>query len=315
MGSGPYEWGALVPPTLPAGMAFNRNTGVLSGTPTQAGTFELVMGVTDLFIPPSTPNNYQRPYVRRTVSLIIYPIATQSVRIVPGYINRGEVGVDFEQQLLAAAGNRELPFGPYHWHVSSGSLPPGIVLDSATGRLSGRPTQAGTFPVSLSLEDCRGQAGGTTCRNAAVRDTLESHFYIRPGAVSAISGVPSTGQLAVTFVSQGGLGQVRNRCSSSSASAPSYLYPSDARDYATLNLQATITSPNVSTAISYLWETENGTTIGPSNSLSVGAGQSVSTPVQGWRVPGLGTYNLRLRIMSPEAVTVSIPVRFVSLCS
>ncbi len=58
-----------------------------------------------------------------------------------------EVGVEFHLLLHAVGG---IP--PYVWSVASGDLPEGITL-SADGLLSGRPTKAGGFTVTLKLED------------------------------------------------------------------------------------------------------------------------------------------------------------------
>jgi hypothetical protein len=42
---------------------------------------------------------------------------------------------------------------PYQWSIVSGSLPPGLQLNASTGVLSGRATQAGTFPFSAQGRD------------------------------------------------------------------------------------------------------------------------------------------------------------------
>ena len=42
---------------------------------------------------------------------------------------------------------------PYQWSIVSGSLPPGLQLNATTGVLSGRATQAGTFPFSALGKD------------------------------------------------------------------------------------------------------------------------------------------------------------------
>ena len=50
---------------------------------------------------------------------------------------------------------------PYTWGVTSGSLPPGLFLDPATGAITGTPTRAGTFPFSARVT-ATGAPVGTT---------------------------------------------------------------------------------------------------------------------------------------------------------
>jgi hypothetical protein len=46
----------------------------------------------------------------------------------------------------------------YCWDVVSGSLPPGLGLDSFTGEITGKPTRAGTHAFTLRLRDCDEQS-------------------------------------------------------------------------------------------------------------------------------------------------------------
>jgi hypothetical protein len=53
------------------------------------------------------------------------------------------------QQTLAARGG--VPF--YDWRVTSGSLPPGLVLNRFTGAVTGTPTAAGSYTFTVELRD------------------------------------------------------------------------------------------------------------------------------------------------------------------
>lgn len=59
--------------------------------------------------------------------------------------------------VLSVSGGR----APYEFAVSTGQLPPGLSLGAATGALSGSPTQAGSFPFTISV---RGQDPGSGSR-------------------------------------------------------------------------------------------------------------------------------------------------------
>src|SRR6185437_5994111 len=53
------------------------------------------------------------------------------------------------QASLAASGGKS----PYTWSVASGALPAGLALTSATGTISGKPSQAGAFSFAVQVQD------------------------------------------------------------------------------------------------------------------------------------------------------------------
>ena len=58
------------------------------------------------------------------------------------------VGLQYAQPLDAAGGRP-----PYIWSISSGGLPAGITLNTATGALGGLPSAAGTFQFTVDVSD------------------------------------------------------------------------------------------------------------------------------------------------------------------
>jgi len=42
---------------------------------------------------------------------------------------------------------------PYRWHITRGALSPGLILDAASGRISGTPTAAGDYEFMIEVTD------------------------------------------------------------------------------------------------------------------------------------------------------------------
>ena len=130
----PYTWGVGSGP-LPSGVTLS-NSGLLSGTPTIAGTYKVTIKVTDSS---ATPLTAHASY-KLVVSAVPLSVTTLTV---PG----GTVGSPYAMTLSATGGTT-----PYYWTIAGGLLPDGIQL-SAGGALSGTPDQAGTFHFSVAATD------------------------------------------------------------------------------------------------------------------------------------------------------------------
>lgn len=135
-GRPPYSW-AIASGSLPSGVSLNT-AGVISGTPTVFGNFAFGVRVTDSAGVSAVAS----------LTLTILP-DIEPLRILSGGAQiQGSTGVDYSQQLFFAGG-----VAPRVWSMGSGSLPPGLTLGSASGVISGTPTNPGTFNFTVRLTD------------------------------------------------------------------------------------------------------------------------------------------------------------------
>ncbi|NKJ23375.1 putative Ig domain-containing protein [Dyella sp. SG609] len=135
---------ALSVGTLPAGLSLS-SSGVLSGTPTVAGTFNFTVRATDSSTGTGAPFTATQP-----VALVL---AAPTVVLAPSTLPAGTGGVAYNQTITASGGN-----GTYAYSLSAGALPPGIGLTSG-GVLSGTPTTAGTYNFTVTATDGHGFTG------------------------------------------------------------------------------------------------------------------------------------------------------------
>lgn len=135
-GTGVITWSSIG--TLPNNLTLNPATGLLSGTPTAAGTFNFTVRATD-----ANSCFGERAY---TVITGTCPVITISPANLPG----GLVGNAYNQTLSATGGTPN-----YSFTLNSGTLPPNITL-ATTGVLSGTLSTAGSFTFTVKITD---QAG------------------------------------------------------------------------------------------------------------------------------------------------------------
>ncbi|HEX7900721.1 MAG TPA: IPT/TIG domain-containing protein, partial [Planctomycetota bacterium] len=136
-GSGPPAW-TLAAGSLPAGLALNATTGVISGVPAFAGDVRFVAAA--------------GPTASAGFDLRIAP-APLVVSVAPPF---GVVGEAYYLELRALGG-----VAPVRWSLVTGSLPAGLSLDAAAGTLQGVPAGAGTV-FTLEARDARGAAASAT---------------------------------------------------------------------------------------------------------------------------------------------------------
>jgi hypothetical protein len=124
------EWG-----NLPEGVTYDD--GVLSGTPTQIGTFKVTF---------TAENGIGADSVQRfTLTVLGLHVTTTSLPEVT-------LGAHYSDQLVAVGG-----ITPYTWKVTTGSLPKGLKLGKA-GLLSGEvetrtDPDGGSFPITVTVTD------------------------------------------------------------------------------------------------------------------------------------------------------------------
>jgi hypothetical protein len=115
--------------SLPAGLTLDPSTGIISGSATTAGAYTVSVQVKD-----SSKNGTTVTKDYRLVMAVPGNFIISSTSLP-----MGEIGKAYTTNIVAQGG-----VAPYMWGISSGLLPPGLIL-SATGELSGVPTTRGDF--------------------------------------------------------------------------------------------------------------------------------------------------------------------------
>src|SRR5262245_4827215 len=130
-GTKPYTWSVLSG-ALPAGVSLNASSGVISGTPTVAGTASFTIRVA---------SSGTTEVANKDFTLAIAAPLT----ITTSSLAAGNVTLAYLVQLNASGGTP-----PYNWSIASGQLPAGLALVGST--IAGTPLSEGisTFMVRVT---------------------------------------------------------------------------------------------------------------------------------------------------------------------
>nr|MDA3834803.1 IPTL-CTERM sorting domain-containing protein [Spirochaetales bacterium] len=113
--------------------------GLITGTPTEAGTFTFTVTATD-----DNGCTGLREY-----TLVINPADCPDIMLLPTVLPAGTVNTSYSRTITAS------PAGTYTFAMTSGSLPAGLSPITANGLITGTPTAAGTFTFTVTATDAR----------------------------------------------------------------------------------------------------------------------------------------------------------------
>ncbi|HMZ21043.1 MAG TPA: putative Ig domain-containing protein, partial [Blastocatellia bacterium] len=128
--------------TLPPGLTLNGDS--LNGTSTATGEFSFTLLATDAY-----GCTGSRSYTLK--------FACAGVTVVPASLPGGTVGTAYNQTVGTS------PTGAFSFAVTSGALPIGLMLNAATGAITGTPAQSGSFSFTITATgaECSGSRGYT----------------------------------------------------------------------------------------------------------------------------------------------------------
>jgi len=170
-GTAPYTWswvGVLdffgLPTILPPGLSLDPRTGKISGTPSRPGAYQIRINLSD--------GNGALTY--RELNLLI----NADLVITATSLNSGANGVLYNQQLGATGGT-----APFTWSISSGSLPPGLVIDPISGTITGLPTTISASATTYNFTVQVAEDNSTLVRSKALSITIAPPLLITTGSL------------------------------------------------------------------------------------------------------------------------------------
>jgi uncharacterized protein (TIGR03437 family) len=170
-GTAPYTW-SLLNGALPPGLTLTP-AGVLSGSPTTLGTWDLVIKA-------------QESSAAQVVGTKGFSLTVNGppLMVPKPFLDPSTVGAPYTRSLIAVGGAP-----PYTWLIVSGATPPGVTMNTS-GVLSGTPTAAGlhTFDVKVSDSGVPIQSSFTLTVQAYINPVLD--FGITSPLPPGVVGIP-----------------------------------------------------------------------------------------------------------------------------
>jgi alpha-tubulin suppressor-like RCC1 family protein len=143
----PYNW--TTNSTLPAGLVLSNSTGELSGIVTQATLGALNFKDYPILLRLTTGSNGTAS--ANFTLTVAKPFGWVTASALIGQFGPGDgqtAGPNCTISLLVSGGKT-----PYNFRLKSGNLPPGLNLNSASGNITGRPTENGNYTFTINCTD------------------------------------------------------------------------------------------------------------------------------------------------------------------
>ncbi|MFS8415688.1 autotransporter domain-containing protein [Xanthomonas campestris] len=178
-GVAPYTY-SVASGTLPAGLTLASN-GVLSGTPTAEGSTSFTIAVADAGNASAT-------------QAYTFTVAAPNLALPASNLPAGTAGQAYTAAISPATGGT----APYSYALTAGALPSGVVLDAATGALSGTPTVSGTFNFTLTVTDSTPSPAAQASQSYTLSIAGATLVPGQPTLPPAVRGTPYSQVLTAT---------------------------------------------------------------------------------------------------------------------
>jgi hypothetical protein len=179
---GAVSW-SLHAPTLPPGLVLDPTSGVISGTPTEAGTYHFVVTALDS----------STPVPQQASASFDLTIGGGGLTVTTTALPSTVVGESYPSTHLTSSGGD----APITWAVAKGKLPAGLSLDPATGAITGTATKAGVSTLTVTATD----SSSPNAERAATQLTLTVASALSVSTTSLPAGqigAPYSSSLAST---------------------------------------------------------------------------------------------------------------------
>ena len=172
--------------SLPAGLSLNTTTGAITGTPTDPG------GTAYNLIVEAYNSDFESAFVT----------FTGTVASAPAWVDETIGALKVGEPFGDAVGASGHP-GPTY-RIASGALPDGLVLDPATGDITGTPTTAGPYDFTVGASNGIGDEiltnlTGTVAPNTVAPGWVDDTIGAMQLGVAFSDGVEAAGNPAPTY--------------------------------------------------------------------------------------------------------------------
>lgn len=133
----------IVDGELPAGLSLNSN-GTISGTPTVTGSYAFTVKASS------------SGYISKEAQFTLTIDSTFSIDTATNNLQVGKAFDGYVESTYFTTAN----FDSITYAVNDDSLPEGLTIDEATGKISGTPTKAGTYKANITVTGTKTQQGG-----------------------------------------------------------------------------------------------------------------------------------------------------------